>query len=419
MYIKRDLEDKISKYLIKRKESLAIIGPRQAGKTTLIKHLEEELKKEKKKVKYITFEKRSDLALFNDSIEDFKDLILDYDFVFIDEFQYAKEGGQKLKYLYDTTDVKFIVSGSSALDLKYTVGKYMVGRMIDFELRTFSFREYLSHKDSKLAGLLKKRIGQKDLLNFKIKDGFGEEINRRLGVELEKFVIFGGYPAVVLSKTDQEKKVVLENILDKFLLKDIKDLLELATVDELLKLGKFLSTQIGNLISYDELSKVSTLSNLELKKHLNVLQKTFIIDLIKPYFSNKRTELVKTPEAFFIDLGLRNSLISDFRMLSNRNDAGALMENYAYIMLKHNLGDISELKYWRTKSSAEVDFILEKEQDLIPIEIKYTSKRKVGKSFFSFIEKYDPKIGIILTKDYLAEERIKNTKVKFIPLSYF
>lgn len=416
MYIQRDLEKKLTKYL-RRREVLAILGPRQAGKTTLLKKLSKHFPKNKR-IKYITFERRSDLSLFENSVEDFKDLVTQYDVVFIDEFQYAKECGQKLKYLYDTTDVKFIVSGSSSLELKHKVGKYMVGRMIDFQLWPFSFREYLRAENGDLEKLLKKRIGDKNILEFKINTGFGKEINNRLAKSLEDYVVYGGYPAVILSNDVSEKEKVLENILDKFLLKDIKLLLELATDDKLLKLAKFLAIQIGNIISYQELSAVSELSYKTLKKHLAILQNTFIIDLISPFFLNKKTELVKNPKCFFHDLGLRNSLISDFRRVDERNDLGAIMENYAYTLLR-NSEIVPRLKFWRTKSLAEVDFVLEKNQEKIPIEVKYTSERKIGKSFYSFLRKHKPSQGIILTKDYLAEENVEGAKIKFIPLTYF
>lgn len=417
MYIYRQLEKEIKPFL-KRKEALSIIGPRQAGKTTFIKRLENQLKKEKKKVKFLTFEKRADLDLFQENIEDFKDLMSQYQYVIIDEFQYAKSGGQKLKYLYDTTKIKFIVTGSSSLELTFQTGKYMVGRMLDFRLAPFSFREFLSFKNKESFDLLENRINTNSILKFNVKNGFGRQINERLFAELEKYVIYGGYPAVVLSGTNKEKQKVLENILEKYLLRDIKSLLKLATEDELLKLSRFLASQAGNIIKYEELSNVSGLSYRDVIKHLNILEKTFIINLIKPFFTNKRTELTKNPKNYFIDLGLRNYLLVDFRAIKNRNDSGAIMENYAHNLL-NSLNLTLNLKYWRTKSKAEVDFVIEDEQKIYPIEVKYVSKRIVGKSFYSFIDKFNPKAGIILTKDYLAEEKIKNTKVKFIPLSYF
>ncbi len=417
MYIHRALEKKIAPF-IKRRETLSIIGPRQAGKTTFIKSIASELEKRNKKVKFITFEKRGDLELFQNSIEDFKDLISEYQYVIIDEFQYAKDGGQKLKYLYDTTRVKFIISGSSSLELTFQTGKYMVGRMLDFQLLPFSFREFLSFQDKELYRLLERRVNTDSFLDFDIKNGFGEQINKRLVEKLEKYVIYGGYPAVALSTTEQEKKKTLAGIAENYLLKDIKGLLNLATEDKLVKLSKFLALQIGNMIKYEELSSASGLSYKETLKHLNILEKTFIMKLIKPYFTNKRTELTKNPKSYFMDLGLRNFLIDDFRALRARNDAGAVMENYAYNLLQ-SLDITSGLKYWRTKSKAEVDFIIERQRNIYPIEVKYVSKKIIGKSFYSFIDKFKPKIGIILTKDYLGEEKIKNTKVKFIPLSYF
>lgn len=417
MYIERQLTNQIKPFL-ERKEVISIIGPRQAGKTTLVQRLIDEAQRNGRNVKFITFEKRVDLELFQNDIEDFKSIISQYDYAVIDEFQYAKDGGQKLKYLFDTTDVKFIITGSSSLELKSQTGKYMVGRMFSFELLPFSFREYLLVEDPEIFALLDKKFKSSDLLDFEVARGFGENINKRISGLLEKHVIYGGYPAAVISRSNVEKEKVLESIADNYLLKEIRGFLRLETEDELVKLQKFLATQIGNLIRYEELANAAQLSAKEVKKHLLILEKTYIIKLTKPFFTNKRTELTKNPKSFFIDLGLRNYLLNDFRPLVARNDAGALMENYAFNSLQKNYpGQI--FKYWRTKSKAEVDFVIEKENDIIPIEIKYSSKKIIGKSLHSFIEKFSPKKAIVLTKDLLTEEKVKNCKVQFIPLGYF
>jgi uncharacterized protein len=417
MYIQRQLERNLKPFL-KRREVIAIIGPRQAGKTTFITHLGKELEKNGEKVKFLTFENLGDLNLFQNSLEDFKVLAKGYDRVIIDEFQYAKDAGQKLKYLYDTTGIKFIVSGSSSLELTFQTGKYMVGRMLEFKLMPFSFREYLTTKSEDIFRLLDEKIDSRAIFDFNIKNGFSDEINRRLAVALEQYVIWGGYPACVLSQTEDEKRKVLEGIVEKYLLQDINGLLHLATADELMKISRFLAAQIGNLVNYSELANVSGLNRREVLKHINILEKTFILDMVRPFFSNRRTELVKNPKDYFCDLGVRNFLVSDFRPLDVRNDAGAVMENYAYNMIL-NGGAAARLNYWRTKSQAEVDFVLEKEGGVYPIEVKYGSKKIIGKSFYNFVEKYNPKTGIILTKDYLGEEKIGKTKIEFIPLSYF
>lgn len=417
MYIHRELEKRLASFL-ERREAIAILGPRQAGKTTFLKFLEEQFKKKHRKVKFITFEKRHDLDLFENSIEDFKTLISDYHYVIIDEFQYAREGGQKLKYLYDTTNVKYIVSGSSSLELTFQTGKYMVGRMFDFPLFPFSFREFLSVYDGELYHLLQRRIHSQDLFDFDIKKSFKFPLNQRLARLLESYVIYGGYPAVVLSKTSEEKQKILESIIDNYLLKDIRGVLKLATDNELIKLSRFLAAQIGGIFVYNELSRTSGLTYREVLKHISILEKTFLVKSIRPFFTNKRTELRKNPKCYFFDLGVRNFLLSDFRPFDIRNDQGAMIENYIFSTLQRlNLGH--PLKYWRTKSKAEVDFVIEKEQLIIPIEVKYTSREILGKSLHSFIEKFKPKKAIVFTKDHVGEVKIRQTKVQFIPATYF
>lgn len=417
MYIQREIEREIKPFL-NRKEVIAIIGPRQAGKTTLLKRVETNLKKENKSVKYITFEKRSDLDLFQNSVEDFREIAQQYQIVIIDEFQYAQEGGQKLKYLFDTTEVKFIVSGSSSLELTFQTGKYMVGRIFNFTLYPLSFREYLSHVDKELYTLLQKRLPDILAADFKVDNISGKEINQRIEKLFATYLVFGGYPAVVLAKNNDIKQKVLENLLDNYLLKDIKNLLQLATDSELLKLVKFLAIQIGNLISYQELANDAGLNYQAILKHLEILRQTYIIDLIKPFFTNKRTELTKNPKVYFIDSGLRNLSLANFRLDPSREDWGRLVENYVFMALKRRAGFSTSLNFWRTKSKAEVDFVIEKQNKILPVEVKYGWKPTIGKSLHSFIEKFSPPEAIILTRDFAGEKKIKGCEVKFIPVYY-
>ena len=413
MYVHRELE-KIIKPFLKRKEILAIVGARQVGKTTFLKYLFSELKKTKK-IEFLTFEREKDLALF-ENIEDFKEYYKDYEVLIIDEFHYAKEGGKKLKYLFDTTKIKFIISGSSSLELTFETGKYLVGRMIKFYLFPFSFREFLSFKNKTLFNLLENRF--KDIFSQKInfKDFFGKELNSRLRKYFEEYLIFGGYPAVALAKTEKEKIKILESILENYLLKDIKGLLNLNTKEELMKICEFLSTQIGNLLNYQELSNVSNLNYQEVLKHLEILKNTFIIDFLRPFYKNPRTELVKAPKVYFLDNGFRNYLLLDFRKPEKRDDLGKLVENFVFSSLKRQ--EETKLNYWRTKSKAEVDFVLHKNGEIIPIEVKYSLSPSIGKSFYSFVEKFSPKKGFILTQGFCEIRKIKNTKIYFVPVYY-
>jgi len=418
MYVFRELEKQVNPFL-DRKEVIAIVGARQVGKTTFLQYLQHNLEKVGKVVKFITFEKKSDLLLFQNQLEDFKDLYKQYQVVIIDEFQYAKDGGKKLKYLYDTTQIKFIISGSSSLELTFQTGKYMVGRMFNFSLYPFSFREFLSVADKELYLLIQERIPNPSLEDFNLRLAFGSEINLRLERLMERYLIWGGYPAVVLANTDEERKKILEGILENYLLRVINSLLQLASEGELINLIKALATQIGNLIVYKELSNVCGLTYKELIKHLQILKQTYIIDLIKPYFTNKRTELVKNPKVYFLDTGLRNLALLDFRALQVRNDIGSLVENYTFSFLKQKLTYLERLNFWRTKSQAEIDFVIEKHQKVIPIEVKYSLNPSIGKSLYSFIHKFSPDKAIILTKGVIGEKKINNCWIKFIPVYYF
>lgn len=417
MYVSRELETQINPFL-ERKEVIGIVGARQVGKTTYLQHLRHNLEKAGKSVKFITFEKRGDLSLFQDSLEDFKDLYKQYQVVIIDEFQYAEDGGRKLKYLYDTTGVKFIISGSSSLELTFQTGKYMVGRMVNFVLYPFSFREYLSVKDKELYLLIQERFPSPSLEDFKIKSVFGLEINSRLQRLFETYLIWGGYPAVVLAETDAQKQKILEGILENYLLRDIRSLLQLATETELIRLVKALSAQIGNLIVYTELSNISGFSYKGLLKHLHILKETYILDIIKPYFTNKRTEILKNPKVYFLDMGLRNSVLSDFRPFEVRNDVGRIVENHVFIFLKDMFSQLDSLNFWRTKAQAEVDFIVRKGEQIIPVEVKYSSNPVIGKSLYSFINKFSPPLIIVLTKGFTDERKVNNSWVRFIPVYY-
>lgn len=414
-YVHRDSE-KIIKQFLKRKEFLALIGPRQVGKTTLLKHIAGELKKSGKSVEYLTFETRSDLAFFND-IENFKEFYKKKDVVIIDEFQYAADGGQKLKYLFDTGKTKYIVSGSSSLELKFQMSKFMVGRLIKFTLWPFSFREYLLQKDPDVHDLLSAKI--KSLDSFDPKKAFGLELHRRLEKYFEEYLIFGGYPAVVLSKIPTEKEIILKNLLEDYLLKDVRSLLHLATEDKLINLMKLLAVQTGNLINYAELSISCGLNYSRLIQHMEILKQTYIIDLLRPYFGNKRTEIKKNPKIFFIDAGFRNMLLADVRKFDQRENVGSLVENYVYSMIVRQNKYVQNVNFWRTRSGAEVDFVVSVDGGIIPIEVKYSKNPSVGKSIYSFIEKFSPKKFFILTNGYSNMIKIKKTKIIFMPVYYF
>jgi hypothetical protein len=229
----------------------------------------------------------------------------------------------------------------------------------------------------------------------------------------EEFSIWGGYPRVTIAHNEQEKVEVLKNIFITYLLKDIRGFFRLASESGLQKLVKALALQIGSLIQYSELSQVSGLRHATLKEYLSILEETYILKLVCPFFTNKRLEITKNPKVYFIDTGLRNYLSQDFRRWNHRTDIGYLAENaIATELMKMEI----PLNFWRTKSKGEVDFIVPARDHVIPLEVKSGAVKAVGKSFLSFVEKYQPVKGYILHSGLPQERIIKGIEIQFVPL---
>ncbi len=391
MYIHRRIEGLIKKYLSK-KEIIAVTGPRQSGKTTLLKYLLSELEN----VNIVSFDDINALNLFNTDINSFIELhIKKYDFVFIDEVQYAEESGKKLKYIFDTENVKLIISGSSSAEISIQSLKYLVGRIYVFNLLPFSFSEFLSARNE-------------DLIKVYEKKRFGEEINKRLLKYINEFLTFGGYPRVVLAEDEEEKRRTLQNIYNTLILREVRDLFGIASNDNFVSLLKVLAAQIGNIINYAELCAVTGIKLPELKRYFSILEELFILKRCYPFAKNKRTEIIKAPKIYFIDYGLRNVILDNFS--ANRPDKGALYEN---LIFSEYLKNEKELKYWRTKSGAEVDFI----DNNIPTEIKTVPK--IGKSLRSFITKYSPETAYVVSERERESVNVNGTTVRFLPFSKF
>ncbi|MFH1460751.1 MAG: ATP-binding protein [Candidatus Omnitrophota bacterium] len=414
MYIHRDLEKKIIKYL-DSPEILAIIGPRQSGKTTLIKNVLKTLKN----AVYIDFEDREVLELFNSDIKSFYKLyVKDSKYLFVDEFQYAKEGGKKLKYLYDTFKLKIIISGSSSLDLTKQAIKYLVGRVFVFYLYPFSFKEYLDFRDKSCYENIYLDIHEtvKEYFLYKKKSIplISPEMIKKINKYYHEYAIFGGYPRVVLAKGIEEKITVLKNIYNTYFLREIRDILQLSTEVELQKLIKCLALQTGSIVSYKELSQTTSLNYNNLLKHLNILENTFVIKKLLPFFRNKRTEIAKAPKIYFVDNGLRNMSVGNFQDMGERVDRGSINENFiAGELLKQEFA----INYWRTKSNAEVDFILEKQGKHSAIEVKSRlSSDKIGRALIAFKEKYPDFRITIVSENYYSFN--KKEQVFFLPLFF-
>ena len=389
MYIKRNLEDKIIKYL-EMPEIIAVVGSRQCGKTTMLKQIMSSLTD----AVSVSFDDQNILGLFENSPDDFiAAYVKGRKYLFIDEFQYAKHGGKILKYIFDTQKIKIIISGSSVADLTIRAIKYLVGRVLVVNLYPFDFREFLSYKDIAYLKIYDECRNKFSLSEEKPLE-IGVPAREKLLKYYEEYLTFGGYPRVALEENIETKKELLKNIYNTYFLREVRDILGL--IDDY-KLGVFikgLALQTGNLIEYNELSNLTGYSYSSVKKYLNFLEKTYICKLVRPFFKNKRTEIVKNPKVYFIDTGIRNTVINDFRGLGDRIDKGSLLENGLVTQfIKQGI----DFNFWRDKKKNEVDFILSLGNGKISAIESKTSLRGAARKIPETFKKNYPEAKILFS----------------------
>ncbi len=360
IYIKRKIDTKIQEYL-KWPEILAIVGPRQSGKTTCLEHFISE-----KGGKFISFEDVNTLNLFNNDIKKFiNTYLLDTDLLCIDEFQYAKAGGKNLKYIFDTyKGKKIIISGSSAIDITIHALKYLVGRVIIINFWPFDKDELKT---------VFPHFTEKELYDY--------------------YATYGGYPRVAIAKNNEERKVMLQNIYNTYFLREVKDVLGLVDEYKIQKLLTYLAQSAGSNLSYSKISSICELNQRDVRKYLEFMNKTFVVYLALPFFTNKLREIVKQPKTYFFDIGFLNHILSYDVPSGKKLEQVIMME-----LVKAGF----HVKYWKDKQDREMDFVVYKDNKIIgAIESKIGGK--FTESFNAFKRTYPDIEAKIVTENNVFE----------------
>ncbi len=404
---------------------LVIIGSRQVGKTTLLSQIIEHLLANGTSAIDIFYFNLDDWSLqdFFKTPADFLNFVevnkKNRAYVFIDEVQRLENPGLFLKYIYDLKkNIKLIGSGSSSLEIRAKVSESLTGRKRLFNLRPFSFDEFVTTKwpgFPAVAGKL--AIG--DSANLLSALGQAQSLYQAsLEKWLAEYLQYGGYPRVVLEANAQRKIALLQEIYTSYLQKDIKDFFKIENIAGYNNLLKILSQQIGNLVNVSTISNILSLNQATVDKYLLVLEGTFIFKRLTPFFQNVRRELSKMPKIYALDLGLRNFAAGNFNDVLLRGDRGEMAENFAFTELERLVEAPNELHFWRTQTKAEVDFIIEFPSALIPVEVKFTAMKapELTRSFNNFLTNYQPNLGVIFTKDYLGRTQVNQAEVLFLPL---
>jgi len=409
--IDREIFPQIVRHL-QEPEITLIVGARQVGKTVILGMLRDYLIKEKKidsnNILYFNLDIIKDWEFFQDQSKlieflkekSFKKKI----YLIVDEAQRVKECGHFFKGVYDSNlNVKLILSGSAALELKTKFKESLTGRKRVFNVSPFSFFEFLGTKDQTLVDALREKRKISALSKERLNNLFKE------------YAVWGGYPRVVLSKSKEQKQNILAELYTSYIEKDIIGFLEIKNKLGFSRLVKLLAGQTGQLVKVDELSNSLNLDRSTVERYLKALEDTFIITPLYPYYKNPRQEIIKQNKVYFNDSGLRNYALENFSSIESRLDAGFVLENAVFIEIVSNLRPLNKMRFWRTKQGSEVDFLILSKGKITPFEVKIKPKKfNVSLSFANFIKKYSPKKAFMVNLSTEDKFKKENTTIRFI-----
>jgi predicted AAA+ superfamily ATPase len=368
-----------------------LMGPRQSGKSTLVWRI---LSEQSFPCLYINCEEPSlreltgSPALFLDSMDE---VAPDAACFFFDEIQHMEEAGLFLKGLSDLKAGKPIVAtGSSSFHLRAKTRESLAGRAERHLILPFGFEEVRPiHRAPAVQASQEQHIW-------------------------EELLVWGGYPEAYLSS---EKKVVLNRLLEAFILRDASDLYHIKNPGAFRGLLNLAASQIGDLANFSNLAEITGLSVNTVGQYLSILEESHIIRLVRPYVGGKRAEITSRPKIYFMDNGLRNALFGGFSALHERPDMGKLLENFTFTELcKYTNPLLDAIHFWRSSSQAEVDFVVIREGRMVAVEVKASrmKKPKVSRSLRSFIEAYRPHRVLVVNTGLEQSLMIGETPVHFV-----
>ena len=396
-YISRQTSNSV----VVQDKAVVIIGPRQAGKTTFAWHC---LQQFTPNVLYLNME---DLLVKSELSSPFilVDLLMNrlsfIQALFIDEIQHMQEAGLFLKGLVDSRLGRpILATGSSSFHLHARTRESLAGRAVRMKILPFSLTEMTNHISAHNPLAREQHV-------------------LRL---LEDSFIYGSYPAVHLADSREGKKQILTDLCEALILRDASDVHRIQRIDAFRKLLTLLAGQIGSLVNISELASHCQVDSGTVNSYLEILEESHIISMVRPYAGGKRREITSAVKAFFIDNGVRNLLVRNMdENFALRNDKGALLENWIFSELIKALPFSAGLHYWRSKSGAEVDFVIAAGSDICAVEVKSASLRKPGlsRSARSFIDAYHPRFFYLVNMTLNDEISIGSTSVFFITPAMF
>ncbi len=369
-----------------------VIGPRQAGKSSLLRAW---LRERGEPALHLDCEQAlvrewcASAPLFLDGLAS---LLPSPPALLLDEAQRLDEAGLFVKGLIDRRYPEpVLVTGSSSWHLGARTRESLAGRATRTRLLPFSLAEVTADLQARPPAL-------------------------REHLALERFarhVRVGGYPDVWLS---DEGPGLLAELVEAFVIRDASDLFRITRPAALRRLLKLVAHQVGSLVNFSEWASLLGISHSTVESYLSILEEGHVLQLLRPFAGGRRSELTSRPKAFFLDPGVRNHLVGDFRDLDERADAGALLETWVFSELAKALPLDRTIHFWRSTSGAEVDFVVAGGPALVAVEVKAArlTRPKIPRPARSFVGAYEPSHLLVVNRGYEGVDTLGSTTVRWL-----
>jgi len=328
-------------------KAFIIFGPRQTGKTTFVEQL---LAKVAKKTLYLNGDD-ADVreALAKPNAAQIAQMLAGYEVLFIDEAQRINDVGLLIKIIVDRfKPVQVIATGSSAFELSGKINEPLTGRKYEMMLLPFSYAELVNDTDF-----------------------ITEERS------LERRLIYGSYPEIINNPQNAEEHLKL--LADSYLYKDLFTLEDVKKPLLFEKIVKALALQVGSEVNFSELAQLVKADQKTVEKYISLLEKSFVVFSLPAFSGNVRNEIKKNKKIYFYDTGIVNAITRNFNPIANRNDVGALFENYMIaerMKFLHQHQIEAECFFWRTTQQQEIDYIEKTKGKLLAVEFKWSERGK-------------------------------------------
>lgn len=367
-----------------------VVGPRQAGKSTWIRH---ELARLDDPVLVLHAEEpliRELCASPGTALHGLEGLLTEGTVLFFEEVQHLADAPLFLKGIVDLQPRRRVVAtGSASLQLRSGTRESLAGRARRTVLLPLSLAEVSATLPEGLAPAV--REAEMEAL-------------------WDRMVVWGGYPGPWF---DPDPEAALHRLVEAFALRDASDFQGVEVPAAFRRLLELAAADAGQLVNQSTWASVAQVSRATVARYLDVAQDAHLISLVAPFAGGRRAEVTGTPKAYYLDNGLRNAVFGGFAPAASRPDRGALVENAVYAELRKRCGLLDDIRFWRTKNKAEVDFVVRRGDRLVAVEAKAGARPLLSRAARSFVEAYRPRCLAVVSRARPAEEGLGDTRILF------